>query len=137
MALKKGIKQLLAEAEHKAPAITVQDAQKRQGEAGTGFVDIRDVRELEREGMIPGAFHAPRGMLEFWVDPDSPYYKSVFTEDKTFILYCQSDWRGVLAAATLKEMGLTKVFHLAGGYSEWRKSGAPTAARAKKGDGTS
>jgi len=132
MTLKKGFKQLLAEAEHKAPGISVQDARARLGEAGTVFVDIRDVRELEREGMIPGAFHAPRGMLEFWVDPESPYYKPVFTEDKTYILYCQSDWRGVLAAATLKEMGLAKVFHLAGGYSEWRKAGAPTGPRPEK-----
>jgi hypothetical protein len=132
MALRKGIKQLLTEAGHKAPAISVQDAQQRVGDANTVFVDIRDVRELEREGMIPGAFHAPRGMLEFWVDPESPYYKPVFTEDKTFILYCQSDWRGVLAAATLKEMGLPNVFHLAGGYTEWRKSGGPTGARPQK-----
>ena len=132
MTLKKGFKQLLAEAEGKAPGISVQEAQGKLGEDGTVFVDIRDVRELEREGMIPGAFHAPRGMLEFWVDPQSPYYKSVFTEDKTFILYCQSDWRGVLAAATLKEMGLPKVFHLNGGYSEWRKAGAPTGKRPEK-----
>ncbi len=132
MALKKGIRQLLAEAGGKAPAISVQDALKRHGEADTVFVDIRDVRELEREGMIPGAFHAPRGMLEFWVDPESPYYKPVFAEGRTFILYCQSDWRGVLAAATLKEMGLPNVFHLAGGYSEWRKADGPTAARPHK-----
>jgi len=131
MALTKGFRKLLAEAEHKAPAISVQEAQKRLGDANTVFVDIRDVRELEREGMIPGAFHAPRGMLEFWVDPESPYYKPVFTEDKTYILYCQSDWRGVLAAATLREMGLS-VLHLAGGYSEWRKSGAPTGPRPEK-----
>ena len=132
MALKKGFKQLLAEAEHKAPAITIDAAQKKLGEAGTVFVDIRDVRELEREGMIPGAFHAPRGMLEFWVDPESPYYKPVFTEDKTYILYCQADWRGVLAAATLKEMGLPNVLHLAGGFGEWKKLGAPTAAKPEK-----
>jgi rhodanese-related sulfurtransferase len=112
--------------------MSVQEAHKRLGDASTVFVDIRDVRELEREGMIPGAFHAPRGMLEFWVDPESPYYKPVFTEDKTYVLYCQSDWRGVLAAATLKEMGLPNVFHLAGGYSEWRKSGAPTGAKPEK-----
>jgi rhodanese-related sulfurtransferase len=136
MALKKGFKQLLAEAEHKAPAISVADAQKKQGDAGTVFVDIRDVRELEREGMIPGAFHAPRGMLEFWVDPESPYYKPVFAENKTYILYCHSDWRGVLAAATLKEMGLPNVFHLAGGFSEWKKSGAPTAEKPKKEGGS-
>jgi rhodanese-related sulfurtransferase len=132
MTLKKGFRQLLAEAEHKAPGITVQEARERLGDARTVFVDIRDVRELEREGMIPGAFHAPRGMLEFWVDPDSPYYKPVFTEDKTFILYCQSDWRGVLAAATLAEMGLHNVLHLQGGYSEWKKAGAPVGARPAK-----
>ena len=96
MPLKKGIKQLLAEAGHKAPSISVADAQKKQGDANTVFVDIRDVRELEREGMIPGAFHAPRGMLEFWVDPESPYYKPVFTEGKTYVLYCQADWRGTM-----------------------------------------
>lgn len=134
MTLKKGIKQLLAEAGNKAPGITVQEAQNSLGDAATVFVDLRDVRELEREGMIPGAFHAPRGMLEFWVDPQSPYHKPVFAEDKTFILYCQSDWRGVLAAATLKEMGLPNVFHLTGGFSEWRKSGAPTGERPKKKD---
>jgi rhodanese-related sulfurtransferase len=132
MTLKKGIKQLLAEAEHKAPGISVEQARERLGDGDAVFVDIRDVRELEREGMIPGAFHAPRGMLEFWVDPESPYYKPVFTEDKTYILYCQSDWRGVLAAATLKEMGLPKVFHLAGGYSAWRKAGLPTGPRPER-----
>jgi rhodanese-related sulfurtransferase len=132
MPLTKGFKQLLAEAEHKAPGISVHDAQKALGDPNTVFVDIRDVRELEREGMIPGAFHAPRGMLEFWVDPDSPYYKPVFTPEKTYILYCHSDWRGVLAAATLKEMGLPRVFHMSGGYSEWRKAGLPTGARPEK-----
>ncbi|MCC7486979.1 MAG: rhodanese-like domain-containing protein [Burkholderiales bacterium] len=135
MALKKGFRKLLAEAEGRAPGISVEDARKRHGDGSALFVDIRDVRELEREGMIPGAFHAPRGMLEFWVDPDSPYYKPVFTEEKTYILYCHSDWRGVLAAATLKEMGLPNVYHLSGGYSEWRKSGAPMAQRKKKADG--
>jgi rhodanese-related sulfurtransferase len=95
-------------------------------------VDLRDVRELERDGMIPGAFHAPRGMLEFWVDPQSPYYKPVFAEGKSFILYCQADWRGVLAAATLADMGMPGVLHLEGGYGEWRKAGGPTAARPHK-----
>jgi rhodanese-related sulfurtransferase len=133
MALKKGFKQLLAEAEHKAPGISVQQAQRKLDDAETVFVDIRDVRELEREGMIPGAFHAPRGMLEFWVDPESPYYKPVFTEGKTYILYCQSDWRGILAAATLSEMGMKNVYHLQGGYGEWKKTGAPTGTRPSKG----
>ncbi len=129
MALKRGFKQLLAEAERKTVGITAADAQARLGDPDTVFVDIRDVRELEREGMIPGAFHAPRGMLEFWVDPESPYYKAVFTPDKQYILYCAADWRGVLAAATLQEMGFERVLHLAGGYAEWKKAGRPTAPR--------
>ena len=127
--IRKGIKQLIAEAETRSKGISVEDAQKRLGDAETVFVDIRDVRELEREGMIPGAFHAPRGMLEFWVDPESPYYKPVFAEGKTFILYCQADWRGVLAAATLADMGMPGVLHMKGGFGEWRKAGGPTAPR--------
>lgn len=128
----KGIKQLIAEAEKRSKGISVTEAKARLGEANTMFVDVRDVRELEREGMIPGAFHAPRGMLEFWVDPQSPYYKPVFTDDKTFILYCQADWRGTLAAATLADMGMTNVLHLEGGYGEWKKTGAPTGPKPEK-----
>jgi rhodanese-related sulfurtransferase len=132
MALKKGIKQLIAEAQQKCHGITSEAALAKLGDANTVFVDLRDVRELEREGMIPGAFHAPRGMLEFWVDPESPYYKPVFAEGKTFILYCAADWRGVLAAATLAEMGMQNVLHLEGGFSEWKKAGRPSAERPKK-----
>ena len=128
----KGIKQLIAEAQKRSKGISVEEAKKRIGDEKTLFVDIRDVRELEREGMIPGAFHAPRGMLEFWVDPASPYYKPVFADDKTFILYCQADWRGVLAAATLGDMGMHNVLHLEGGFGEWRKAGAPTGAKPEK-----
>jgi len=130
--VRKGIKQLIAEAEQRSKAISIDEALKRVGDAKTVFVDIRDVRELEREGMIPGAFHAPRGMLEFWVDPESPYYKPVFTDDKTFILYCQADWRGTLAAATLADMGMTNVLHMEGGFGEWRKAGGPTGPRPEK-----
>ena len=129
MALKKGFKQLLAEAETKTRGISAEAAQARLGDPNTLFVDIRDPRELEREGMIPGAFHAPRGMLEFWVDPESPYYKAVFTPERHFILYCAADWRGVLAAATLQEMGFANVLHLEGGFGEWKKSGRPTGPR--------
>jgi rhodanese-related sulfurtransferase len=130
--IKKGVKELIAEAEKRTRGISVDEAKKRHGDPDTVFVDLRDVRELERDGMIPGAFHAPRGMLEFWVDPQSPYYKSVFAEGKSFILYCQADWRGVLAAATLADMGMPGVLHLEGGYGEWRKAGGPTAARPHK-----
>ena len=91
------------------------------------FVDIRDVRELERDGMIPGAVHAPRGMLEFWVDPDSPYYKPVFGEDKTFVLYCASAWRSSLATAALQDMGLAPVAHIEGGFKGWKAAGLPVA----------
>ena len=132
MALKKGIKALIEDAEKNSRGISADAAQAKLGDPDTVFVDLRDVRELERDGMIPGAFHAPRGMLEFWVDPESPYYKPVFTEDKTFILYCQADWRGTLAAATLGDMGMENVLHLQGGFGEWRKAGGPTAARPKK-----
>jgi rhodanese-related sulfurtransferase len=130
--IKKGVKQLIAEAEKRTKGISIEQARVRLGEPGTVFVDIRDVRELEREGMIPGAFHAPRGMLEFWVDPESPYYKPVFTDDKTFILYCQVDWRGTLAAAALADMGMTNVLHLEGGFGEWKKAGAPTGTKPEK-----
>ena len=130
--IRKGIKQLIAEAEKKSRGISVEEAKKRHGDPETVFVDLRDVRELERDGMIPGAFHAPRGMLEFWVDPESPYYKPVFAEGKTFILYCQADWRGTLSAATLSDMGMQNVFHLRGGFGEWKKAGGAAEARPEK-----
>ena len=127
MALKKGIKDLIAEAEKKSKGITPEAAKAKLDDPDTVFVDLRDVRELERDGMIPGAFHAPRGMREFWVDPDSPYYKPVFAPGKTLILYCAADWRGVLSAATLAEMGVENVLHLEGGLGQWKKAGLPVA----------
>ena len=127
MALKKGIKDLIAEAEKKSKGISPEAAKAKLDDPDTVFVDLRDVRELERDGMIPGAFHAPRGMLEFWVDPDSPYYKPVFAPGKTLILYCAADWRGVLSAATLAEMGVENVLHLEGGLGRWKKAGLPVA----------
>jgi rhodanese-related sulfurtransferase len=127
MTLKKGIKDLIAEAERKSKGITPEAAKAKLDDPDTVFVDLRDVRELERDGMIPGAFHAPRGMLEFWVDPDSPYYKPVFAPGKTLILYCAADWRGVLSAATLTEMGVENVLHLEGGLGQWKKAGLPVA----------
>jgi len=129
MALRKSVKTLVDEARGRSRGISQDDAQKRIGEANTVFVDIRDVRELERDGMIPGAFHAPRGMLEFWVDPESPYYKPIFQEGKTYVLYCASDWRASLSAATLTEMGMANVFHLEGGFGEWKKAGRPVGER--------
>ncbi|MDP1952531.1 MAG: rhodanese-like domain-containing protein [Betaproteobacteria bacterium] len=129
MSLKKGYKQLLADAGAKIRTLSLADARARHGSDDVVFVDLRDVRELEREGLIPGAIHAPRGMLEFWVDPESPYYKDVFGSGKELVLYCQSAWRSALAAAALEEMGLPRVCHLEGGYRAWKDSGAPTAVR--------
>jgi len=130
--LKKNVKTLLAEAAAKTKGISAEAAQAKLADPNTLFVDIRDVRELEREGMIPGAFHAPRGMLEFWVDPESKYYKPVFVPDRTYILYCASDWRATLAAGALSDMGMQRVLHLEGGFEEWKKAGRPVGARPHK-----
>jgi len=132
MGLKKGVKQLVAEAAERIEAHTPQDAQAFVDDADTVFVDIRDVRELEREGMIPGAFHAPRGMLEFWVDPESPYHKEVFSSGKKFVFYCQSGWRSSLATATLLDMGLENISHVEGGFSAWKKAGGPVVDKPEK-----
>jgi rhodanese-related sulfurtransferase len=126
-ALKKGYKQLLAEANEKIETRSAAEARKALDDPDTVFVDIRDPRELEREGMVPGAFHAPRGMLEFWVDPDSPYHKEIFSSGKKLVLYCQSGLRSALAAATLVDMGVEHVSHIEGGFSAWKEAGGPVA----------
>jgi rhodanese-related sulfurtransferase len=133
MALTKGYKQLLAEANARIETIPVEEAVKLHGRDDVVFVDIRDVRELEREGMVPGSRHAPRGMLEFWVDPESPYYKEdLAQEDKKYVLYCQSGWRSALATDTLREMGMTNVAHVDGGFGAWKGAGGPVGERPKK-----
>ena len=124
--IKKGYKALLAEADAVVPALGVEEARALHGQEGTIFVDLRDPREIEREGKMPGAFHCPRGMLEFWIDPESPYYKPVFGEDKRFVFFCAGGWRSALAARTAIEMGLQPVAHLKGGFGAWKKAGAPT-----------
>jgi rhodanese-related sulfurtransferase len=125
MTITKGYKQLIAEARAKIRTLPLEEAKARLDDPNVVFIDIRDVRELEREGMIPGAFHAPRGMLEFWVDPESPYYKDIFGSGKEFILYCASAWRSSLATATLQDMGLTPVCHVDGGFKAWKEAGLP------------
>ena len=97
------------------------------------FVDIRDPRELTREGMIPGASKAPRGMLEFWVDPESPYYKAGLDDGRTLVLYCGSGWRSALTAKTLQDMGFHTVAHLDGGFSAWKASGQEVAQLESRG----
>jgi rhodanese-related sulfurtransferase len=132
MGLKKGCKDLVAEAKGKIRTIPTADAIARHGDSGTVFVDLRDVRELQREGMIPGAVHAPRGMLEFWVDPDSPYFKEIFGSGKEFVFYCASAWRSALATRAVQEMGLEPVAHIEGGFGAWKKAGGPVGQKPEK-----
>jgi rhodanese-related sulfurtransferase len=132
MALIKSSKQLVKEANEKIQTLSLEEAKQKLEQSDVQFVDIRDIRELEREGTIPGSLHVPRGMLEFWVDPDSPYFKPVFAEDKQFVFFCQSGWRSALATAALQDMGLTKVCHIEGGYSNWKNSGGATEAKEKR-----
>lgn len=129
MAIKKGVRQLVAEANARIVTVAFAEAATLLDDPTVQFVDIRDVRELEREGMIPGAFHAPRGMLEFWVDPDSPYYKPLFGENRRFILYCGGAWRSALATATLQDMGMDNVTHLEGGFGAWKAAGGAVTPR--------
>jgi rhodanese-related sulfurtransferase len=133
MKLKKGFKQMVDEAKARITTLPLDEAHRRLGKDGVLFVDLRDVRELERDGVIPGAFHCPRGMLEFWIDPDSPYHKPVFSEDKEFVFFCNGAWRSALAADTAQQMGLEKVFEMDGGFTQWKNAGYPVAEKAKKG----
>jgi|TARA_B100001123_G_scaffold313480_1_gene350640 rhodanese-related sulfurtransferase len=128
----KGIKQLCAEAEALVETWTVDQAHAHLDDDDVVFVDIRDIRELWREGAIPGAVHAPRGMLEFWVDPESPYARDVFQTGKRFMFFCAGGLRSALAARAMQEMGLTPVCHMEGGYSAWKKKSYPMEAKEKK-----
>jgi rhodanese-related sulfurtransferase len=132
MKLKLGYQELITQAMAQIETLPLEQAKKLLNDENVIFVDIRDVRELEREGMIPNAFHAPRGMLEFWVDPDSPYYKPVFGEGKRLVLYCTSAWRSALAAETLQKMGVPSICHLEGGFSAWKKAELPVAEKHSK-----
>ncbi|MEI4487382.1 rhodanese-like domain-containing protein [Frigidibacter sp. MR17.14] len=120
-----GYKALLEQANAAVTALPTEAAIALAASPDHVFVDLRDPRELKREGKIPGAFHCPRGMLEFWIDPDSPYAKPVFQQDKTFVFYCASAWRSALSAKTAQEMGLAPVTHVAGGFSAWKAAGGP------------
>ena len=119
------VRSLVEAAEKEIETLTVAEAAPLHGDAGVVFVDLRDVRELQREGRVPGAFHCPRGMLEFWIDPDSPYHKDVFAQDRKFVFFCGGGWRSALAAQIAQRMGLKPVAHIRGGFGEWKKTGAP------------
>jgi rhodanese-related sulfurtransferase len=131
--MRKTVKSMVDEAMAAITTYSVDDARELHGREDVQFVDIRDVRELEREGVIPGAFHAPRGMLEFWVDPDSPYHHKAFADpNKRYVLFCALGWRSALATQTLQDMGLANVAHIDGGFSGWKAAGAPVADKADK-----
>jgi rhodanese-related sulfurtransferase len=126
MPITKGFRALVDEAMAEVKTYTVEQVRARLGQPDVQIVDIRDVRELN-DGSVTGAFHAPRGMLEFWVDPASPYHKPLFAdESKEFILFCGAGWRSALAAKALQDMGMTNVAHIEGGWADWVKAGAPT-----------
>lgn len=127
-----GYKDLIDAANREVETLPVADAIALVGDANTVFVDIRDIRELDREGRIPGAFHCTRGMLEFWIDPGSPYHKPVFAEDKRFVFFCASAWRSALATQTAQRMGLKPVAHIEGGFTAWKKAGGPVDTTPKK-----
>lgn len=126
MTITKGYRALVDEAMAQVRTYSVAQVRERLGQPGLQLVDIRDVRELQAEGTVPGSFHAPRGMLEFWVDPASPYFKKVFADEtKEYVLFCGAGWRSALAARTLQDMGMRNVAHIDGGFTDWVKQGAP------------
>ena len=127
----RGYKKLLEEANADIETIATMDGLSLVGQDNIVLVDLRDPRELEREGKMPGAFHCPRGMLEFWIDPESPYHKPIFAEDKKFVFFCAGGWRSALAAKTAKDMGLTPVAHIEGGFGAWKKAGGPVETGSK------
>ena len=123
--IKVSSKALVEAAEREVETLSVEDAIKLHGRDDTVLVDIRDIRELQREGKVPGAFHCPRGMLEFWIDPESPYHKPRFAEDKRFVFFCAGGLRSALAAEAAQRMGLKPVAHIRGGFGAWKKAGGP------------
>lgn len=125
MTLKQGVATLVAAAEARIERIGADQARALMDDPEVRFVDIRDVRELKREGTLPGALHAPRGMLEFWVDPDSPYHKPDFASGQRFVLFCALGQRSALATAQLMDMGFGPVCDIEGGFKAWREAGGP------------
>ncbi len=125
----KGYRALLDEALAEIRTLQPAEAIAMHGRDDVVFVDLRDPRELEREGAVPGAVHCPRGMLEFWIDPASPYHKPVFAQDKSFVFFCAGGWRSALAAKTAQDMGMRPVAHIHGGFGAWREAGGPVETR--------
>lgn len=127
-----GFRALVERAEAEVTTISVEEALSIYQDEDVVMVDLRDVRELYREGEIPGAFHAPRGLLEFWIDPESPYYKPIFAPGKKFVFYCNLGWRSALAAQTVVMMGMENVCHVGGGLDAWKAAGGPVEKKERK-----
>ncbi len=126
--IRKSVKDMVAEASAEIETLTVEQARALLGQPGVTFIDLRDPRELWREGGIPGAVNVTRGMLEFWIDPASPYHKPLFASGDKFVFFCGGGWRSALAAKVAQDMGLTPVCHVEGGFGAWKKAGAPVVA---------
>ena len=125
MPVTKTVKMLVAEAKEQTNSISPADAHDRQQSGDAILIDIRDIRELQRDGRIEGAFHAPRGMLEFWADPESPYDKEIFATKGELVLFCASSWRSALAAKTLQDMGFSNIRDMDGGFTAWKTASLP------------
>ena len=125
MKLKIGYEELVRRAEAEIETLSAEAVIKLREDPDVQIVDLRDLRELQREGKIPGAMHVPRGMLEFWIDPESPYYKPIFESGKQFIFHCSKGWRSALSTQTAQMMGLPKVAHIGGGLEAWVAAGGP------------
>ena len=126
------VRKLVEEANAEIETLPIEDAISVHTDEDVVVVDLRDVRELAHDGKIPDSFHMPRGMLEFWIDPESPYFKEVFHQDKRFIFYCSKGWRSALATQTAQRMGLQRACHIDGGFEAWQKYGGPVTSHGKK-----
>jgi rhodanese-related sulfurtransferase len=129
--LKKTVKNMVAEAKLKINEIDAKEAIKLFNDENVIFIDIRDIRERQKLGFIPGSFHAPRGMLEFWIDPESPYFKDIFNTNKKYIFHCAAGWRSALAVSTLKDMGF-EASHITNGFAGWVDEKGPVEFKSKK-----
>lgn len=127
---------MVADARAKITEIDADAAIALAGDERYQFIDIRDIRERQKTGWVPGSFHCPRGMTEFWIDPESPYFNSVFDQDKTYILYCAAGWRSALTAAMMQEMGFEPVAHITDGFASWMKADGPVEAPESPAPGT-
>ena len=129
--LKKTVKNMVAEAKSKINEIDAKEAIKLFNDENVIFIDIRDIRERQKLGFIPGSFHAPRGMLEFWIDPESPYFKDIFNTNKKYIFHCAAGWRSALAVSTLNDMGF-EASHITDGFAGWVDEKGPVEFKSKK-----